>query len=71
MASLLCPVTLLQGRGGMAEVCPTRSHTLRAKAFGAQDFLLSDLFSGLEKRTGQAFPLANTPSSMQKAKPAL
>lgn len=50
----------------MAEVCPGSPHTLSAKAFGAQDFLLSDVFSSLEK-TRQTFPLANTASTEQKA----
>lgn len=57
----------LAGQGRDAEAILGRTHPLRAKAFGAQDFLFSDVVSRLEKRTRQTFPLANTASLVQKA----
>lgn len=50
----------------MGKVCPSRPHALSVKAFGAQDFPLSDLFPRLEKRAGQKLPLADTVSFVQK-----
>lgn len=59
--------SFLAGQRRDAEALPGRVHTLSAKAFGAQDFLLSDMFSRLEKRTRQTSPLANTALLVHKA----